>query len=359
MLEFIDEIYEAAAVPENWTGNGVLEKLANVAKCVDGILFAIAPDGGVRWVSNDAANEKMETYVRDRWVLQNPYLQTEERIRKFNEPRFLLDTDVMSAEEMRESSYYQNFMLPHGCYWHAGTSIIAASGDTIKLSVHRSFEAGPLAPKSIDQLTALRPHLARASLIAARLRFQQVKIALDALDAMGFMAAAIKNGRLLQAGANFAKLIPSVIEDRSDKIVFKAQSANRYWANLIEGKVLRYGGSFPIAATELFSSMVVHILPIAGSAHDVFGTADALIAVTEASRELAVADGTLMGLYDLTPAESEVAREIAAGRDVNSIAKLRGVSTGTIRVQLHSIFEKTGARRQSELTRLISQIGRQ
>lgn len=357
-MDFIEEIYEAAAVPELWSGQGVLDKLAKYGGCRDGIIFSVDPNGGIRWVSNDAAHEKTSAYIAGNWVAKNPYLATPERIKKFNEPRFLLDTEVMSAEEMARSDYYQNFMKPFGCYWHAGTSILSPSGDVIKFSVHRSFDDGPLHEDTALKLTEFRPHLARASLIAARLRFEQVRTTLEALDRIGFRAAAVKNGKLVQASKGFEQLVPAVVQDRIDRIIFTETSANTLWQKLLNTDILRLGGSFPIKATEDFATLIVHVLPITGAANDVFGSADMLLAIAEASGKLDIDDTVLMGLYDLTPAESQIAKDIAMGQDVASIAKARQVSVGTVRAQLHSVFEKTGVQRQAELARVILTLTR-
>jgi DNA-binding CsgD family transcriptional regulator len=56
--------------------------------------------------------------------------------------------------------------------------------------------------------------------------------------------------------------------------------------------------------------------------------------------------------YDLTPAESRVAMHIIDGGDIASYALEAGVSPGTARSQLKSIFAKTGVNRQSALVLL-------
>jgi len=69
-----------------------------------------------------------------------------------------------------------------------------------------------------------------------------------------------------------------------------------------------------------------------------------------ASRERA---GRLMDRYGLTPSEARVALHIADGGDVASYAKSACVTVGTVRVQLKSIFGKTGVRRQAALVSLL------
>ncbi len=355
--ELIASIYEAAVVPELWKGHGLLDQLARRSQSHDGVLMGVSPDGVARWIGNDSAIPKMEIYIKEGWGAKNPYLLSEERSRKFSEPRFLMDTDIMTYEEMMESEYYQGFMRPHGCFWHAGTGITSPSGDIIKISVHRSYEEGPLPGEVTTALTEIRPHLARAALLASRLKFEQIKSTVDAMEALGIWAAALKNGRLVVANRSFQSLIPNVMRDCRHRLVIDQKTADARWASLLESRVSQFGGSFPIAAREDHPAMVVHALPISGAANDIFNAADLLLAITPVLKEAKVDDGILAGLYDLTPAEASVAKEIGLGKSVDEVARLRDVSVGTIRAQLHSVFDKTGSKRQSELARLVLGLG--
>jgi DNA-binding CsgD family transcriptional regulator len=355
---FVDAIYEAAAVPELWKGQGILQQLAKRCTAGDGILLGMSPDGEFRWIANDAAIPKMEIYVRENWVAKNPYLLDDARIRRFREPRFVMDTDVMSADEMIASEYYQGFMRPHGCFWHVGTNIESPSGDIIKLSIHRPFDDGPLPTKVATMLNGLRPHLARAALLASRLRFEQVKSTVDAMEALGIWAGALKNGRLVVANAGFSSLIPHVLLDNRRRLVIRQRAADNRWASMLEARVSRIGGSFPIVATEEFPAMVAHALPIKGTAHDIFNAADLLLVMTPASKHVVIDDAILAGLYDLTPTEAIIVRDLAQGSSVEQLARSRGVAPGTLRVQLHSIYDKTGAKGQAELARLIAGLGK-
>ncbi|MDL2410215.1 LuxR family transcriptional regulator [Rhizobium calliandrae] len=351
-FDFVSRIYEAAAVPELWSGKGVLHQLARRGICQKGVLLAVAPSGDVRWLGNDASVEAMQVYSRDSWFEHNPYL-AKARVQKFNEPRFVRDTEVMSPEEMETSPYYRGFMRPQGFYWHAGTNVSSPSGDVFKFSVHRSFEDGPLPQYAVDKLTAFRPHLARAALVASRIRFEQIRTAVNLIDSLGLPAGATLNGRLVVANQGLQSLIPSVIVDGRQRMSFVSKAANTRWGRLLESGVDRFGGSFAVEATEAHPAMVGHFLPIIGAAQDIFSAADLLLILASSKREAAIDTGVLMALYDLSHAESEVAKAVAEGRSVEEIGQARQVSIGTVRAQLHSIFDKTGTARQSELCRLI------
>ena len=57
--------------------------------------------------------------------------------------------------------------------------------------------------------------------------------------------------------------------------------------------------------------------------------------------------------HGLTPAETRLVESIAGGASVAEHAETQGISTNTARVHMQRVLEKTGARRQAELVRMI------
>ncbi|MFT6599288.1 MAG: pimeloyl-ACP methyl ester carboxylesterase/DNA-binding CsgD family transcriptional regulator [Alloalcanivorax sp.] len=65
-------------------------------------------------------------------------------------------------------------------------------------------------------------------------------------------------------------------------------------------------------------------------------------------------DEALLGdLYDLTPAESKVAKGLVSGHTLDRIAEDAQVAPATVRAQLKSVFRKTDTGRQAELVSVI------
>ncbi|KQM97861.1 LuxR family transcriptional regulator [Sphingobium sp. Leaf26] len=60
--------------------------------------------------------------------------------------------------------------------------------------------------------------------------------------------------------------------------------------------------------------------------------------------------------FRLTPAEADIAIRLAAGQSRQQIAAARNVSVETLKVQLRSIYEKTGCNRESQLVRIVGLI---
>jgi DNA-binding CsgD family transcriptional regulator len=64
----------------------------------------------------------------------------------------------------------------------------------------------------------------------------------------------------------------------------------------------------------------------------------------------------LARLFNLTPAEVEIAISIARGKRVPEIATDRGVTNETVRTQSKAAFAKTGTQNQVELTSLLTRL---
>ena len=61
----------------------------------------------------------------------------------------------------------------------------------------------------------------------------------------------------------------------------------------------------------------------------------------------------LVRAFRLTPAEADIAVRLAGGQSRKEIAAARGVTIETLKVQLRSIYDKTGCGRESQLVRLV------
>jgi len=68
-------------------------------------------------------------------------------------------------------------------------------------------------------------------------------------------------------------------------------------------------------------------------------------------------DGSVR-LFDLSPAEADVAVRLAGGDTLAEIAAGRGVARETVRVQLKSVLRKLDAARQSDVVRIVDRLSR-
>ena len=78
-----------------------------------------------------------------------------------------------------------------------------------------------------------------------------------------------------------------------------------------------------------------------------------MLLISDPRADLSFPGELLQNLYGLTVGEARVAVELAQGRSVNEIVENRGRTSNTIRTQVKSAMIKMGAKRQSDLVRIV------
>ncbi len=357
MDELVDLIYEAAVVPEQWPV--VLDRLARLADADAGILFT---DGLQKWVASPGAHDIVRDFIAQGWPTRS-----RRTARLFDlgsrHPGFISDLDVFTPEEIEREPIYAEFLRPNGLGWGAGTIIAAPSGDVVAVDIERRHSRGPIERDIVRRLDGLRPHLARAALLASRLFLERVKSAAVALDLVGLAAAVLgPRGKPLAANARFEALSPQIVTERRERIAIVNLGADALLVEALAhiGPAGDGGGgrSIPVPATDAHPPLIFHLVPVRGAAHDVFDGAQTILMATPLRAGAAPAAELLQGLFDLTPAEARVARAIAQRRAIEAMAADFGVSRETVRTQVKAVLAKTGFSRQSDLAIALAGTGR-
>lgn len=359
--ELIDRIYECSFVPELWPG--VLDELASLADASGGLLFAVR-DRVLNWTSSPTLNEVFSSYVKDGW-----FTQCTRRICLFsrNQPTFLVEHDFWTPDQLNDNPIYRDFFRPRGLGWSAGTGLMMPTGDNIVFSVERAYDRGPIEKEQVNTLNELRPHLARAALIAARLSLRSAQGANGTLAALQLPALVLdEDGVVIEANAMMQELADSQVQLQwraQNRILLNDPVANDLlWASLpaldkpSSTAAAAAVHSFALRGKEGRAEMVAHVVPIRRSAHDIFGRSYALLIVTPITSRRSPPVELLRSLFDLTPSEARVARGLAMGESLDDIAASGNVSRNTVRSQLQQVLEKMGCSRQAEVTALMANI---
>lgn len=349
----LDEIYEAALVPELWYRT--LDRMAEIAGGEGTLLFA-TDLATSQFICSPNIAAVLQEFFDDGWAERN---ERGNRLVPIKEPRFLTDLDAFTAEELDRSPYYTEFLRPRGFGWCAGTTINSPTNDTIVFSIERLLRNGPVEPDALQTLDTLRPHLARAAILSARAGIERARATVIALETVGLPAAVInRSGKVVAANALLAGVAPSITIGARDQVRFANGTTQARFADALAASATaeaRHAAcSLPLPATAENTPAIVHVLPLRGAGRDVFSGASILVYITALASKAALPASILEALFDLTPAEARVASLIADGLAVGEAATLLGVKDDTIRVQLKSIYAKTGLHRQADLVRLMT-----
>ncbi|CAN7263429.1 helix-turn-helix transcriptional regulator [Rhizobium sp. LjRoot254] len=354
----IDQIYEAALVPEMWSS--VLESLSEVAGCTGGLLLSARDHKANRTILTDSLREFYDRATNEGWWARNTRGKL---LLTLPANEFHSDADYYSLEDMKREPLYADLLWPMGLGYATATHIQVPNGDTLILSLERPLERGPVERQAVESLTALRPHIARSALLASRLAFERIQSANEAFGMTGLPSAAIDaQGKLIDCNKLFEGRRDQALIDAGNKVRLANDDANRVLEQCLAA--IRAGGpglpfasrSIALPRTEGGDASVLHLVPVRGYARDIFTAAAYFIILTPLDGDRLAPIELIQGLFDLTTMEARVARALATGKDIDNTAQSFGISRETVRAHLKNIFSKTGFSRQTDLAAAISLV---
>lgn len=350
--DLIERIYEAAFVPEEWPG--VLGRVAARANAITGELQVLTDGRPPVWQATDMTRDMLGSFISSgQWRTCERPLQ----FLRAGHPGFLRDTDVLSPEQLARDPVGRIF-ADLGLGWQVATVIPMPTGEGVGLTFERRLENGEATNDDVSTLDAIRPHLARATLIAARLRLEHARSTVSALEALALPAAVIgPRGRVVAVNAQLEAMHRLFLPVAFGRMVIANVAANRLFQDAL--LVLGDSGqplvrSIPVRTVTPGAAAVIHMLPLRRAAHDIFSQADVLVIVTEVRADGNLPSQSLLSaLFDLAPSEARLAIALAAGRSLKATAVEMGIEYNSARTYLTRIFAKTGTSQQSELVALL------
>lgn len=351
----IDHIYEAAFMVDHW--ETICVKLSEHVGAYSASLITVGDSQSFNSVCSPIVREDMRRFSESPLRFQNVRPARHMAMSPFS---FMRDIDLMSEEEIARDPIYTEFLYPRGLGWTVGDMIQEPSGHTIIFDLIRTTAAGPFTRTDVDQLNALRPHLARAATMSSRLQFERINAAVQALELVGVPAAVIaSDGMVLAANSALQSVAPQVVVAAFDRLAFGfADTSVKFAETLQHARTTRdnVGCSLPLPATETRPSAVVHLVPVRGNARDIFIRAAYFVVVTSVDRSRIIDSLAIQGLFDLSPAEARVVRSLALGNDVNATARDFGLGVETVRTHVKAALGKCGMNRQTDLIATIASL---
>lgn len=350
----IDRIHESAFAPELWPG--ILDELAQIAEARGGALCAFNA-AALHWTASASICELWTSYTGEGWAMHG---QRRARLFGARYPGFLGEHDLYTTEELDRDPIYRDFLRSRGYGWSAATAIPIPTGDRIVLRLERDFVRGPVESAVLRRLDLLRPHLARSAMVSARMQMERARVASETLALIGLPALVLNNQGMVLAANQLIAALDGFIRWRTmDRVSLKDSSADTLFRQAVATLDLEGAAtvrSFPVREADAGALMVAHVIPIRGAARDVFARCAAVLVMTPVTIPRTPPVELVQSLFDLSPAEARVARGLAVGETVETLASAGDVSRNTVRSQLRAVLEKTGCGRQAEVVSLLSGI---
>ncbi len=348
--DLVERIYEAAFQPECWLP--VLEAVGALSDSPAGLMFLFDDLRPVQYKATEAiahvahaSTMQWRESPRVSYVQRKPFFG-------FTVLNDYFPPELMAIDPCRRE------LEAAGLDSEAAAAVPMPTGELVVYGFNKRKRDGPHSDDDIVRLNRFLPHLARAGLMAAHLGLERAKATTSTLQAIGLPAAVLRgNGRVMSTNALFDGLTDLFMPVAFGRLAIADIAANRLLQQAIEtglapAERIR---SIPVGEKECRQACVIHILPIHRTAYDLFPGGDLIVAVSAIRKSsLVPSPQVLMGLFDLTPAETRFAIGLLQGASVQETARQLGITLATGRTYLVRIFDKTGTHRQSELLALLS-----
>jgi DNA-binding CsgD family transcriptional regulator/PAS domain-containing protein len=273
--------------------------------------------------------------------------------------------DILSETDWRASQYYRDWCAPRGVFHVMAVDIATQDGGIYGLRITRPEDAPAFSEADRDLYRRLHPHLKRALNLHLSINqnrrvnslyshaMAQLMVGVIVLDEQGLvlecnaMAQGIVEqadglrvvGKQLEATyANDNRKLQRLVRDAmapkatGQVALIEAMSVSRPSGRVSWGVVVQAMAPDRWTEGKHRPSVAVFVRDAEGKAHPPLKLAQQL--------------------FQLTPAETALAIELANGLSLEEAAEALGIRRNTARAHLRSIFSKTGVRRQTELVRI-------
>jgi DNA-binding CsgD family transcriptional regulator len=360
----IGDVYDAALDPARWP-----DVLAKSARFVGGFTAAL--------FFKDAAGKSGDfSYEAGRIDPHygQLYFESYVKLDPLTTGRFLADieqpvaaSDLMPYDEFLETPFYKEWAQPQQVV-DCLTAVIEKSATGAALfGVFRDERDGPADDEMRRRMRLIVPHIRRMVFIGNVIDLKSTEAArlvdtLDGISAGMFLVDA--SGRIVHANASGHAMLAegSLLRAVGGKLVPNDKGAEQALCEVYatadggDAAVGVKGIAVPLMALD-GEHNVAHVLPLTSSAHRRAGTsctAVAAVFVQKAALDTPSPQEVIGKLYKLTPTELRVLLAIVEVGGVPEVAETLGIADSTVKTHLHRLFEKTGARRQADLVKLMA-----
>lgn len=352
---------------QKWVDQAVLDRTKwrgvcdRLAEFMGGVGTAIVPEAAEYQVPgmvvmSPSLDGLAEAFFRDGWISRN-YRRRSIPIIKAN--GFATDYDIADERTLRLEPFYAELMASQKLGTFVGLHVLTTSQAFIA-AVERPASAPPPDDDLLRKIQLARPILsagARASVAVGALRLASWK----ELAADGSRAIFILDhlGRVIDRNAASEPLLERSVHISEGRLRLPDGRDDRHLARLIDIACAASATPLPrpvftVAPGQGGLMFEAVRLPESLRFFHEFGKAMLIVRpVEDRSGDLAT---LLRRQAGLTAAELKVALALFEGKSLADYAESTGISTGTARQQVKSVFRKTGASRQNELSALIRRL---
>jgi DNA-binding CsgD family transcriptional regulator/PAS domain-containing protein len=274
--------------------------------------------------------------------------------------------DILPDKALLNSDYYLHYLKPIDLFRILGVDTVEPGGMLARLRFSRRASEARFRTRERTLLDLLTPHLRLSIEIYAKLNrmtserdlyagaVNQLSVATIILDERGRLLTTNAVGQaLLDQGEGLSLREGRLhIEGRDINKELQQALATIIRAQLQGETSLVRALRVPRSAGRSDLGLVIRPVPTSQWSEGQ-SSPSAAVFISDPDLQESTSGQILGELFDLTPAEANLATLLARGLSLAQVSSAQTISQHTARAQLKSIFAKTGVSRQAELVRLV------
>ena len=265
------------------------------------------------------------------------------------------------------SELYQQFLHPLGIRFVLGADLRTDDGVECRFRVSRKMDAPDFSQAEKALCTALLPHLKRAVDLHSRIDVVESErnVCASAINRMLVgMVMIDEAGAIIRTNAAADEILAARdgIRIAMGALEVSYGQENRRFQRLLRQSMIAHR-STATAGAEAMSitrpsgkarlGLLIRTIPLSEWSEDNRRRPACAIFIRDPERKSQASRDMVRQLFDFTPAETELALQLANGLTLDESAEELGISKNTARAHLRAIFSKTGVTRQAKLVRML------
>jgi DNA-binding CsgD family transcriptional regulator/PAS domain-containing protein len=272
-------------------------------------------------------------------------------------------SDLIPFDELAQTEFYRTWAEPQGLVDFVGAVLDRSATGVSIFGVFRHERHGLADDGARRRMRLIAPHLRRATLIVRK--SAEAATLADALDGLSAGLCLVDTGgRIVHLNSAAQAILDAddILRILNGKLVARDAQAEHTLQQVFAaaGKgdeaLGTKGIAVPLTGVE-GERYVAHALALTSGARPrpgVVQTAAAALFIRKTAPAISARPEVIGEVFKLTPTELRVLLAIVELGSVSKVAVLLGVGDGTIRTHLNHVFEKTGAKRQADLVKLVT-----
>jgi DNA-binding CsgD family transcriptional regulator len=356
----VDRFFEAAAIPA--LVPDALDRLARACGSRGAMLATPILTPEMMPISR-GLNESSHAFFEEGWYRDAVRTTRGAHFVRSGHNRFLADHDIFNEQEIATLPYYVGFARKHDVPWFSAAFLAWTPDYYVALSLNRHEREGRFLRRDLARLDRILPRLQQAAALGVETMTSRARGMVHGFGCISVPAFLMDaQDKVVDSNSQAEALIGKDIWLRQGRLMLADPRAQARLDELVAranaGAHAESTADLPVSFASASGGRryVIHLVPVVGAAHDVFGKCRFVVLINALDRARPTDLTQLRAVFGLTAREADVAALLADGHSIEAIGERLKLRVGSVRDYVKIILAKSDTHRQAEFVSRVARL---